>query len=64
MSTFVEIAPAEYDANAFAGFNPLVADFEIANARALIWLSLLESLDPSARREHASDRPGVYDGNV
>jgi hypothetical protein len=24
MSTFVEIAPAEYDANAFAGFNPSV----------------------------------------
>jgi triacylglycerol lipase len=41
MSTFVEIAPAEYDANAFAGFDPSVADFEIANARALIWLSQL-----------------------
>jgi len=41
MSTFVEIAPAEYDANAFAGFDPSVAGFEIANARALIWLSQL-----------------------
>jgi len=41
MSTFVEIAPAEYDANAFAGFDPSTAGFEIANARALIWLSQL-----------------------
>jgi triacylglycerol lipase len=41
MSTFVEIAPAEYDANAFAGFDPSVAGFEITNARALIWLSQL-----------------------
>jgi triacylglycerol lipase len=41
MSTFVEIAPEEYDAAAFGGFNASAAGFELANARALMWLSQL-----------------------
>jgi triacylglycerol lipase len=41
MSTFVEIAPDEYDPAAFKGFEPSAAGFEIANARALMWLSQL-----------------------
>jgi triacylglycerol lipase len=41
MSTFVEIAPEEYDPAAFAGFDPSTAGFELANARALMWFSQL-----------------------
>jgi triacylglycerol lipase len=41
MSSFVEIAPDEYDPAAFKGFVPSAADFKIANARALIWFSQL-----------------------
>ncbi len=41
MSTFVEIAPEEYDAAAFDGFNASAAGFELANARALMWFSQL-----------------------
>jgi triacylglycerol lipase len=41
MSTLVEIDPSEYDAAAFRDFKPLAADFEIANARALMWFSQL-----------------------
>ena len=41
MSTFVEIAPDEYDPAAFKGFEPSAAGFDIANARALMWLSQL-----------------------
>jgi hypothetical protein len=36
MSTFVEIAPDEYDPAAFRDFKPLTVDFKIANARALM----------------------------
>jgi triacylglycerol lipase len=41
MSTFVEIAPDEYDPMAFEDFTPSATGFEIANARALMWLSQL-----------------------
>ena len=41
MSTFVEIAPDEYDPTAFKGFRPSAAGFEMANARALMWFSQL-----------------------
>jgi triacylglycerol lipase len=41
MSTFVEIDPSEYDPAAFKDFNPLAVDFELANARALMWFSQL-----------------------
>jgi len=34
MSTFVEIAPDEYDPAAFKDFEPSAAGFKIANARA------------------------------
>jgi hypothetical protein len=41
MSTLVEIDTSEYDAAAFRDFKPLAADFEITNARALMWFSQL-----------------------
>ena len=41
MSTFVEIAPDEYDPAAFKDFEPSAAGFKIANARAMMWLSQL-----------------------
>jgi triacylglycerol lipase len=41
MTSFVEILPEEYDANAFEGFDASTADFKLANARALMWFSQL-----------------------
>ena len=41
MSTFVEIAPDEYDGSAFDGFNALAGGFDIGNARALMWMAQL-----------------------
>jgi triacylglycerol lipase len=41
MSTFVEIAPDQYDPAAFKDFEPSAAGFKIANARAMMWLSQL-----------------------
>ncbi|UPJ27808.1 lipase family protein [Bradyrhizobium sp. CW1] len=41
MSTFVEIAPEEYDLAAFKSFDPAAAGFEIGNARAMMWLAQL-----------------------
>ena len=41
MSTFVEIAPDEYDDAAFNGFNASASGFEIGNARALMWMAQL-----------------------
>jgi hypothetical protein len=41
MTSFVEILPEEYDADAFKGFDASTADFKIGNARALIWFSQL-----------------------
>jgi hypothetical protein len=41
MTSFVEILPEEYDADAFRGFDATKLDFEIRNARALMWFSQL-----------------------
>jgi triacylglycerol lipase len=41
MTSFVEILPEEYDADAFNGFDASTADFTIGNARALMWFSQL-----------------------
>ena len=41
MTSFVEISPGEYDKHAFEGFMPLADDFELGNARALMWFSQL-----------------------
>jgi triacylglycerol lipase len=41
MTSFVEILPEEYDADAFNGFAASTADFTIGNARALMWFSQL-----------------------
>lgn len=49
MSTFVEIAPDEYDAAAFNGFDASTGGFKIGNARALMWMAQLayETHQPS-----------------
>jgi len=49
MSTFVEIAPDEYDKAAFEGFDASVGSFKIGNARALMWMAQLayETHQPS-----------------
>ena len=41
MTSFVEISPGEYDRHAFEGFTSLADDFELGNARALMWFSQL-----------------------
>ena len=41
MSSFVELAPGEYSPTAFNAFHPSASNFEIGNARALMWLSQL-----------------------
>jgi triacylglycerol lipase len=41
MTIFVEIAPDEYDATAFGGFDASASDFTLGNARALMWMSQL-----------------------
>jgi triacylglycerol lipase len=41
MTSFVEISPGEYDKHAFEGFLPLADDFELGNARGLMWFSQL-----------------------
>jgi triacylglycerol lipase len=41
MTIFVEIAPDEYDATAFSGFDASTTDFTLGNARALMWMSQL-----------------------
>jgi hypothetical protein len=41
MTSFVEILPEEYDADAFKDFDASTADFTIGNARALMWFSQL-----------------------
>ncbi|MGN6571537.1 MAG: lipase family protein [Pseudolabrys sp.] len=41
MTVFVQISPDEYDAAAFAAFAASAQDFQLVNARALIWLSQL-----------------------
>ena len=41
MTSFVEILPEEYDPEAFKGFTPSATDFELGNARALMWFSQL-----------------------
>ena len=49
MSTFVEIAPDEYDDEAFDGFDVSTGTFAIGNARALMWMAQLayETHQPS-----------------
>jgi triacylglycerol lipase len=49
MSTFVEIAPDEYDATAFNGFDASAGGLTIDNARALMWMAQLayETHQPS-----------------
>ena len=49
MSTFVEIAPDEYDEAAFNDFDASVGSFKIGNARALMWMAQLayETHQPS-----------------
>ena len=41
MTSYVEIASDEYDPQAFGGFAPTAAGFELGNARALMWFSQL-----------------------
>jgi triacylglycerol lipase len=41
MSTFVELAPDLYSTSAFANFDASVSDINIANARAMMWISQL-----------------------
>jgi len=49
VSTFVEIAPDEYDDAAFDGFDASAGGFAIGNARALMWMAQLayETHQPS-----------------
>jgi hypothetical protein len=41
VTAFVEISPDEYDFDAFKTFNAAATDFDIGNARALMWMSQL-----------------------
>jgi triacylglycerol lipase len=41
MTSFVEIAPGEYDPDAFKGFTPSADGFDLGNALALMWFSQL-----------------------